>query len=103
MTYKIIFLPVADQQLKDLDDYLESVGAETDFVDRIIDCCETLATFPNRHMELPHLYPGLRITGYQNRVAILYRVVDEEVHIMGIHYGGQDYEAKLKGRISLFE
>ena len=40
--------------------------------------------------------PGLRITGYRKRVLIAYAVDAEALSIIGIFYGGQDYETLLQ-------
>ena len=40
--------------------------------------------------------PGLRITNYRGRVAIAFDVSGEQVSILGIFYGGQDYESILR-------
>jgi toxin ParE1/3/4 len=38
----------------------------------------------------------LRITNYKKRVVIAFAVLAESVAIIGIFYGGQDYEAVLQ-------
>lgn len=70
MTYSIRYATQANRQLEQINDYLESVGAETDFVDRIIDRCESLATFPFRNKERLDIGPGIRVMGYKKRVTI---------------------------------
>jgi plasmid stabilization system protein ParE len=39
--------------------------------------------------------PGLRITNYRKRAVIAFSVDAEQVSIIGVFYGGQDYEAIL--------
>ena len=39
--------------------------------------------------------PGLRITNYKKRAVIAFVVEAELVSIVGIYYGGQDYETVL--------
>jgi hypothetical protein len=30
-------------------------------------------------------------------VVIAYAIIDDDVHILGIYYGGQDYESLIRG------
>jgi plasmid stabilization system protein ParE len=39
--------------------------------------------------------PGLRITHYKKRTIIAFAVLDDTVAVLGIYYGGQNYEEKL--------
>lgn len=96
MNYKVVFKPEADAHLTSIEKYLTSVHAETDFVIRIVQHCLSLNKFPFRHRERSDIRPGLRITGYKKRVTIAYTVEDNTVFILGIYYGGQDYETDLK-------
>lgn len=43
-----------------------------------------------------HFRPGLRITNYKKRLVITFDVEAEVVSIIGIFYGGQDYETILQ-------
>ncbi len=40
--------------------------------------------------------PGLRIANYKKRAVIAFDVDAEQVSILGIFYGGQDYESILQ-------
>ena len=40
--------------------------------------------------------PGLRITHYKKRTVIAFAVNAEQVSIIGMFYGGQDYETILQ-------
>jgi plasmid stabilization system protein ParE len=51
-----------------------------------------LQTFPHRGTRRDDIRPGLRITNYKKRVAIAFDVDAEQVSIIGVFYGGQDYE-----------
>lgn len=39
--------------------------------------------------------PGLRVTNYKKRAVIAFDVAAERVSIIGVFYGGQDYETAL--------
>ena len=59
--------------------------------------CEGLALFPLRGVPREDIRPGLRVTHHNGRTLIAY-AVDEStrtVSVLGIFYGGQDYEAAL--------
>ncbi len=40
--------------------------------------------------------PGLRITHYRKRTVIAFEVNADQVAIIGVFHGGQDYEAALQ-------
>ena len=43
--------------------------------------------------------PGLRVTNYKKSAVIAFDVDDGQVSIIGIYYGGQDYETILQDDI----
>lgn len=55
-----------------------------------------LHTFPNRGTRRDDVRPGLRITNYKKRAVIAFAVDAKLVSIIGVYYGGQDYEAALQ-------
>ncbi|WP_246263646.1 type II toxin-antitoxin system RelE/ParE family toxin [Caulobacter soli] len=59
-----------------------------------MDRCETLSAFPERGAPRFDVRPGLRTLPFR-RTTITYTVKDAEVIIIGIFYGGQDYESIL--------
>lgn len=59
--------------------------------------CEGLSLFPLRGVPREDIRPGLRVTHHKGRTLIAY-AVDEgmrAVLVLGIFYGGQDYEGAL--------
>lgn len=58
--------------------------------------CESLGTFPHRGTMRDDVRPGLRITNYKKRAVIAFDVDAEQVSIIGVFYGGQDYEPILQ-------
>jgi toxin ParE1/3/4 len=60
--------------------------------------CERLSNFPHRGTARDDIRPGLRITNYKGRTVIAFGVDDESlrVSILGVYYGGQDYEGALE-------
>lgn len=99
MTHTVHFTPEAQQQLDELETHIARVGSPNvaaRYVDNIVDYCENLQTFPHRGTRRDDLRPGLRTLGFRRRVTILFEVADDTVNIIGVYYGGQDYEAALR-------
>jgi toxin ParE1/3/4 len=93
------FRPTAERDLFRLYEYIASEGSTERagaFVGRIEDACLSLRTSPERDTRRDDIRPGLRIMGFERRVAIVFRVARAEVVIVRIFYGGQDYERALR-------
>ena len=71
----------------------------TGYTDTIVTYCESLATFPHRGVPRDEVRPGLRITHYLKRAVIAFDVDGDQIFILGMFYGGQDYEAILQDGI----
>jgi len=100
--YTVIFTPRAERQLDDLYTYIADHSAEERaqrFVGRIVDHCLNLATFPERGARRDDIRPNLRTTSYVRRVTVAYSVdaLTATVTILGVYYGGQDFERLLGG------
>ena len=96
--YRVLYAPEAEEQLLEIYRYIaKAASAETAkrFTDAVIEQCEKLAVFPLRGTQRDDIRKGLRITGYKKRVAIAFLVDDEAVTIVGVFYGGRNYEAHL--------
>ncbi|MEG3191070.1 type II toxin-antitoxin system RelE/ParE family toxin [Lysobacter sp. D1-1-M9] len=70
----------------------------TRYVDAIVAYCESLATFPGRGVRRDDLLPGLRITNYRSNavIAFAFDAGAETVIILGVFYGGRDYESVMQ-------
>lgn len=66
------------------------------YTSAILTYCESLNLFPHRGTCRDDVRPGLRITNYKKRTIIAFTVDVGRVSIIGIYYGGQDFEADLK-------
>ena len=98
MPHTVVFTPEAEAQLVELYAYIAaeaSAEIAARFTDGIVTYCERLSTFPARGNRRDDIRPGLRITSYRKRVAIAFHVDEDRVNIIGVFYGGQDYEAAL--------
>ena len=62
------------------------------YVDRIEAACDRLAEFPERGTRRDDIRTGLRVIGFERRVAILFELNAEGVAIGRILYGGQDLD-----------
>ena len=100
MNYHIVFSQAAKQQLGMLFDYIadaEYPELAEQFTAAIVNHCRLLQSFPCRGTMRDDVRPGLRVTNYKKRVVIAFAVEEAEktVFIIGLFYGGQNYEAVL--------
>lgn len=99
MRRKVIFRPPAEADLRDLYEYIErdSPTSASRFVERIEAHCMGLGDFSERGTRRDDLKPGMRIIGFERRVAIALVVLDDSVEIARILYGGRDLGRILSG------
>ena len=100
MPYRIVFTPEAANQIVALYEYIIADGSpliDERYTSAIVNYCEELNTFPHRGTRRDDIRPGLRITHYKKRAIIAFTIDDiaQRVIIVGVFYGGQDYEAAL--------
>jgi plasmid stabilization system protein ParE len=96
--YGVSFSPEAEAQLVELYSYIAAKASPeiaAGFTEGIVAYCESLSTFPLRGVLRDDVRPGLRITNFRRRVVIAFDVVGDRLTILGIFYGGQNYEAVL--------
>jgi toxin ParE1/3/4 len=55
-----------------------------------------LQSLPLRGILRDDIRPGLRITSHRKRVVIAFEVDGDQVAILGVFYGGQDYETSFQ-------
>lgn len=99
MPYTVIFTPEAQEQLVALYRYIAAAASpETAerYTSSIVTYCEGLRDLPHRGTRRDDVRLGLRITNYKKRAVIAFAVNAERVSIIGIFYGGQDYESALQ-------
>lgn len=99
MSFRVIFSPEAEEQLAALYRYIAQAASPdiaARYTEAIVSYCESLRTFPHRGTMRDDVRPGLRITNYKGRVVIAFDVEGERVSIIGVFYGGQDYESILQ-------
>jgi len=99
MQYTVIFTPEAQDQLVALYRFIAAVASPEiaeRYTNAIVRYCEDLHTFPIIGNRRDDVRPGLRITNYKKRTVIAFAVESKTVSIIGIYYGGQDYESALQ-------
>jgi toxin ParE1/3/4 len=101
MTYSVIFAPEAEEQLAQLYRYIAEHGTPDTaerYVSAIIAYCEGMHSFPHRVTRRDDIRPGLRTTNYKGQAVIAFAVDDTDmvVSVVGVFYGGQNYERALR-------
>lgn len=100
--FKVQLSQDASLQLAELRRYIEADSGKArvdSYVDAIVDFCDGLDVFPQRGTRREDILPGLRVVGFRRRATIAFTVEAETVTILGVYYGGQDYEATLRTEI----
>lgn len=99
MTRTVVYSPRARQQLTNLYLWIAEQSGFPDraerYVSAIFDYCNDLADLPLRGIARDDLRPGLRTLGFRRRVIIAFAAYEQAVEILGVYYGGQDYESLL--------
>lgn len=100
MPFRVSFGPEAEDQLEALYHYIVAQASPTTaerYTSAIVSYCEGLSRFAQRGARRDDIRPGLRITNYKGRTVIAFAVDDaaRTVSIIGVFYGGQDYESAL--------
>lgn len=96
---RVVFRREALAQLDELYDFVAAAGspmAAANLVDAIVAFCEDLAPFPLRGIARDDIRPGLRTIGFRRRGVVAFVVRDDVVVIVGVFYGGRDYEPVLR-------
>ena len=96
---RVVFRREALAQLDELYDFVAAAGsplAAADLVDAIVTYCEDLAPFPLRGTARDDIRPGLRTIGFRRRAVVAFLVHADAVVILGVFYGGRDYEPLLR-------
>jgi toxin ParE1/3/4 len=92
VNYELIFSSDAQADLDDIEQYLSlrfsERNAET-YIKRIVAKCRSLALAPYRGTQRDDVRPGLRATGFERRVTILFQIQPGRVIVLGIFYGGR--------------
>ena len=99
MTYPVIFSPEASADLIGIYRHIEQAASPAiakRFTDAIVAHCESFRELPERAVRRDDIRPGLRVTNYRGRVVIAFGFDGTQVAIIGVYYGGRDYEPLLQ-------
>lgn len=97
-SYRVEYGRYAQRHLDELWDYVADVSsaqAADRLVLQIVEFCDDLSNFPHRGRLREDIGPGIRVCGYQRRAAIAFTVTGDAVEILGVYWGGRDYETLL--------
>src|SRR6195256_2808824 len=101
--YEVSFRPQAEADLFDLYRYIareSGTAVAGAYIDRIEAACLALETFPERGIRRDDIRMGLRTIGFERRAMIAFQIVDAEVVVLRILYGGRDLDHALSGASS---
>ena len=103
--FRLSYQPDARADLDNLYFWIVENQGSTDIADqylaRLEHSIKGLEIFPQRGTRRDDLLPGLRMIGFQRRVAILFKIVDDTVLILRIFYGGRDVAALFNENAAL--
>jgi toxin ParE1/3/4 len=100
MSYSVVFTPEAEEHLVDNYRYIASEASPAvaeKFTSGIVEFCEGLVNYPHRSVRGDDIRSGLFVTQYRSRVVVAYIVDDDAVIVIGVFYGGRDFESLLGG------
>lgn len=95
----VIFSPEARDDLLRLGDWIaERAGSQValGYMERLESYCLGFELAAERGHRRDDIRPGLRVVGFERRVAIAFRVMLAEVIILRIYYGGRDIAAPVE-------
>lgn len=94
----VVFAPEARTDLAALYDMIAAAASPQramDYVERLEAFCRGFSTVAERGTRRDDIRPGLRVTGFERRVAIAFTVGDEQVVILRLFYGGRNWEGQF--------
>ena len=99
MSHSIVLSPEARAQLEALYDHVSQAASHVTalkFTNAILDHVAALRDFPMRGVARDDILPGLRTLGFRRRVTIAFMVEPSTLLVVGLFYGGQDFETLLR-------
>lgn len=95
----VVFSPEAEAQIVGIHGYLADHGSPAiaeAYANAIVERCEQLGDMPLVGIAREDIRPGLRTAFFRKRIVIAYAITSKTVTILGVFYGGQDYESLLR-------
>lgn len=94
----VTFAPEARDDLIKLGDWIaERAGAEValNYIECVMTYCAGFETSGERGQRRDDLRPGLRVVGFERRIAIAFTVSVTEITVLRFYYGGQNWGASV--------
>lgn len=95
---RVVFSPEAQTDLEAIFDFIADAATPIvalNYLERLEAYCAGMALGSERGHRRDDVRPGLRIVGFERRITIAFTVSAENVTILGIFYGGRDWEREL--------
>ncbi len=99
MSHSVEFSADAKTDIEGLYDFIAKRADPTTalgYVDRLESWCQVLSSFPNRGTCRNDIRPGLRVIGFERRVAVAFVVGNDTVVILRLLYGGRDLRGAFR-------
>jgi toxin ParE1/3/4 len=96
--YRLEFGADAARHLGELYEYIaesSSPNSAAAFTESIVSFCEGVAVAPMIGTSRDDVRSGLRTIGFKKRAVVAFVVRDDAVSVIGIYYGGREYESPL--------
>ena len=96
MAIEVGFHPAATLQLSELHAYIAADAGDvraSAYLGRLETACLWPGAFPQRGRAPEDLGMGMRPIVFEGRAAIIYRVTNDAVEILGVYFGGRDLTA----------
>lgn len=93
MSLPVVFEPAAQKDLEDLHEWIAdraSLATARRYTERLRAYCKSFALFPERGLRRDDIKPGLRIIGFERRVNVAFVILNGQVRIVRLLYGGRD-------------
>jgi toxin ParE1/3/4 len=100
--FEVVFSPEAEEQLTALYEYIAEAASPDiayDFTEAIVAHCEKIGGNAEIGIRRDDIRPNLRITHFRGRTIIAFSIMEEHVTIIGVFYGGRNYEATLHSNL----
>jgi toxin ParE1/3/4 len=98
MRYKVIVAPGVFAKMVQQADYIARQSTEevaSRYMGRLFTYFDELDIFPQRGRPRDDVLQGLRVVGFKNSANIAFVVEGNYVYVLGIYFGGEDYDSAL--------
>lgn len=99
MSRSLAFAEEAERHLLEIEQYIAGQGPierASAYVNRILDNLSVLTVFPTIGSKRDDVRPGLHTFGIEKRVTVAYSFDADRVYILGVYYGGREWESSLR-------